>query len=84
MDSKIAFWPRTTYVGGLTTPDDIRGIVQVLDEIGYKGEYVVQNYKQSVGVREKDTTWFYEPPKEEIEPILKDLPKKLTIRLEWR
>jgi len=84
LDSNVRLWPRTTYVGGLTTLDDIRGIVQVLHEIGYKGEYVVQNYVQSVGVRDRDTTWFYSPQKEEVKPILKELPKKISIRLEWR
>ncbi|NHJ14602.1 MAG: radical SAM protein [Candidatus Thorarchaeota archaeon] len=84
MDSDVAFWPRTTYVGGLTTPEDILGIIQLLDEMGFKGEYVVQNYISSVGVRQKDTTWFYNPPRSELDPVLKDLPKKISLRLEWR
>lgn len=84
MDSDVAFWPRTTYVGGLTTPQDILGIAQILDEIGYKGEYLVQNYIPSVGVREKETTWYYAPPKAELESITKKLPKGISLRLEWR
>ncbi len=84
MDSKAAFWPRTTYVGGLTTPSDIKGIAQLLHELGFKGEYVVQNYVTSVGVRDKETTWFYSPPKSEIEPVLKGLPNKISVRLDWR
>ena len=35
MKSDVAFWPRTTYVGGLMSPSEIEGIMDFLSSIGF-------------------------------------------------
>lgn len=84
IDSDVLFWPRTTYVGNLTTPDDIRGILVTLQELGFRGEYVVQNYIDSTGTREAEVAAFEKPNREELESLRSNLPSGITMRLEWR
>ncbi|MHA2397156.1 MAG: anaerobic ribonucleoside-triphosphate reductase activating protein, partial [Candidatus Thorarchaeota archaeon] len=61
LDSEISFWPRTTYVGGLTEPSDILRISELLSELGFEGEYIVQNFMKSAGTREVDVEGYTEP-----------------------
>jgi len=84
LDSNVLFWPRTTYVGNLTTPDDIKAILEVLHELGFNGEYLVQNYIDSAGTRAEEVAAFETPNREEIEPLRSILPSGITMRLEWR
>jgi len=84
LDSKTSFWPRTTYVGGLTEPSDILRISEILLEFGYEGEYVVQNFIKSSGTREADVTHFSEPNFEEPKSIIEKIPEGIKLRFEWR
>jgi pyruvate formate lyase activating enzyme len=84
LDSPTVFWPRTTYVGGLSKPSDIIQISQLLHSLGYRGEYVVQNFRKSSGTREMDVKDFSEPDANEIESILNQVPDGILPRLEWR
>ena len=84
LDSDVLFWPRTTFVRNLTTPDDIRAILITLQELGFRGEYVVQNYVDSAGTREAEVAAFEKPNREELEPLRSNLPSGITMRLEWR
>ena len=84
LDSDVLFWPRTTYVGNLTTPDDIKAILEALYKLGFKGEYLIQNYIDSAGTRTEEVASFEKPNREEIEPLLSNLPSGISMRLEWR
>ncbi len=84
MDSDVAFWPRTTYVGELMSPAEIDGVLKVLKEIGFQGEYVVQNYVHTSGVKKSEAKSLRVPDRDEIEPVLRRLPKGVSMRLEWR
>lgn len=84
IDSEVAFWPRTTYVGGLTESSDIVRISNQLLDIGYMGEYVIQNFMKSTGTREDDVAFFTEPEVEEVKSILDQVPEGIEIKLEWR
>ncbi|MHA2424836.1 MAG: anaerobic ribonucleoside-triphosphate reductase activating protein [Candidatus Thorarchaeota archaeon] len=84
LESDVAFWPRTTYVEGLLDLNDIREILTFLISIQFKGEYVIQNYVASTGVRESETTHISSPSIEHIQPILDESPSDIEIKLEWR
>jgi pyruvate formate lyase activating enzyme len=84
LDTSVAFWPRTTYVGGLHTPSNVIQISDLLLDLGYRGEYVVQNFKKSTGTREDDVKEFIESDVSEIESILEQVPEGIQLHLEWR
>ena len=84
LESEVSFWPRTTYVGGLTEPSDILKISEILSDLGFVGEYVVQNFKRSTGTRKTDTESFSEPDVDELTKIIDQIPDGITMRLEWR
>ncbi len=84
LDTEVSFWPRTTHVGGLTQPSDILKISEILSDLGFEGEYVVQNFVKSKGTREADIESFTEPNLDELRPILDQIPKGINLRLEWR
>jgi pyruvate formate lyase activating enzyme len=84
MASDVTFWPRTTYVGELMSPDEIQGILWVLKEIEFEGEYVVQNYVHSHGVRDHESSKLSVPKREDLDPILEELPDGIRMHLEWR
>ncbi|TFG31686.1 radical SAM protein [Candidatus Thorarchaeota archaeon] len=84
MKSKAAFWPRTTYVGKLMNNFEILQIAEMLREIGYTGDYLVQNFLKSAGTRETDVAGFEEPDIKELEDILESIPDGISIKLEWR
>ncbi|MHA1962966.1 MAG: anaerobic ribonucleoside-triphosphate reductase activating protein [Candidatus Thorarchaeota archaeon] len=84
LDSEVSFWPRTTYVGGLTKPTDILKISALLSDIGFEGEYVVQNFIKSAGTREADAESFTEPVVDELASIIDKIPEGISLRLEWR
>ena len=82
--SNVKFWPRTTYVGGLTKPMEIVDIAELLRDFGYKGDYLVQNFKKSSGTRESDVADYYEPEISEIGEIAEQIPEEINLKLEWR
>ncbi|TET06185.1 MAG: anaerobic ribonucleoside-triphosphate reductase activating protein [Candidatus Thorarchaeota archaeon] len=84
LDSGVRFWPRTTYVGGMTQPAEILKISGLLSEMGFEGDYLVQNFKKSSGTREKDVSDYYEPDFTELESIVDDIPTTVNLKLEWR
>ncbi len=84
LDSEVRFWPRTTYVGGLTQPVEILKISTLLSEMGFEGDYLVQNFKKSSGTREKDVSDYHEPDFTELESIMDDIPTTINLKLEWR
>lgn len=84
MDSDVLFWPRTTYVGGLMSVDDIQGIFDLLSEIGFRGEYLIQNYMESAGTRKADVEGFYSVPESEVSEIGGSVPSGISVKLEWR
>jgi pyruvate formate lyase activating enzyme len=84
VDSDLKFWPRTTYVGGLTIYHEIIDIAEMLLDFGYKGDYLVQNFKKSSGTRAHDVATYYEPDISEIEQIVNRIPPGINLKLEWR
>ena len=84
LDSDVRFWPRTTYVGGLTLPAEILEISGLLKEMGFEGDYLVQNFKKSSGTREKDVSDYHEPVLAELESIVDKIPPSINLKLEWR
>ncbi len=84
LESEIAFWPRTTYVGGLTTPSDILRIAELLLDLGFGGKYIVQNFIKSAGTREADTESFSAPNIDELTSLMDQIPEGIDLRLEWR
>ena len=84
LSSDVSFWPRTTYVGGLSNRSDILKISQILLDFGYEGEYTVQNFLKSAGTREADTLLLSEPDIEEPRSVLDQIPTGIDVRLEWR
>ncbi|MFW9927681.1 MAG: radical SAM protein [Candidatus Thorarchaeota archaeon] len=84
MESEVSFWPRTTYVGGLTRPVEILEISNLLLEMGYEGDYLVQNFKKSSGTREVEVAKYYEPDLEELHLVIDDFPSGINLKLEWR
>ena len=84
IESEVKFWPRTTYVGKLMTPDEILQIANILHELGYQGEYLIQNYKKSSGTRAEIVADYDEATPEELEPLHESMPSGITLKLEWR
>ena len=84
IESKVMFWPRTTYVGKLMKPDEILQIANILHEMGFQGEYLIQNYKKSAGTRAEIVADFEESSQDELESLYDSLPSGITLKLEWR
>ena len=84
MNSEVTFWPRTTYIGGLMTREDIVGIIAYLRSIGFQGDYTVQNYMASAGVRPEESKMLELPEKSDIESLQDSMPKGINLKIEWR
>ena len=84
ISSDVSFWPRTTYTGSLLSTSDIIEIMQVLDEMGYRGEYIIQNYVASAGVRQSEKDTLRVPDISEIESVRNEAPDGIKVRFEWR
>ncbi|MBN2228765.1 MAG: radical SAM protein [Candidatus Thorarchaeota archaeon] len=84
VSSNVSFWPRTTYVGNLMNSEEILQISQELAQMGFRGEYLVQNYKRSSGTRESHVVGFVEPERDEIESLIDKVPSQISLKLEWR
>jgi pyruvate formate lyase activating enzyme len=84
LESEVNFWPRTTYVGRWMRPDEIVEIANLLDRVGFSGDYLVQNYKQSAGTRKSDTDGFEEPSLSELDCIQEKLPSSIILKFDWR
>jgi pyruvate formate lyase activating enzyme len=84
IDSEVKFWPRTTYVGRLMSPDEIQKIANILHDIGFQGEYLIQNYKKTSGTRVDIVADFEEAEQNELEPLIDSMPSGITLKLEWR
>ncbi len=84
MASGVMFWPRTTYAAGLMVPDDIRMIADELALLGFRGQYLVQNYVPSAGVRPDSVSKLRPPNREDIECLKTDMPSGITMKLDWR
>jgi pyruvate formate lyase activating enzyme len=84
MDSDVSFWPRTTFVGGLMTLEDLMGVVDFLSSVGFQGEYLVQNFIKSAGTREEEVEGFYSGNPDEIASLTESTPPGIRVRLEWR
>lgn len=84
IDSQVTFWPRTTYVGRLMKASEIQKIANLLYELEFQGEYLIQNYKESAGTRASEVATFEDPDKNELKPLLDSMPKGITLKLEWR
>ena len=84
LESDVAFWPRTTYVGRWMHPEEIVRIAHILAKQGYEGDYLIQNFIQSSGTRKSDIIHFEQPSREEIEQIINEIPVQMALKLEWR
>ena len=84
IDSTVEFWPRITYASRLMTANDVVQIADALNEMGYQGKLLVQNYIKSAGVRDETSTCCSEPDKSELGSIPDLLPKGVHLALEWR
>ncbi|MHA2064202.1 MAG: hypothetical protein ACXABY_07460, partial [Candidatus Thorarchaeota archaeon] len=76
--------PRTTFTGSLLSTKDIIEIRKVLAGLGFRGDYVLQNYVASSGVRQSEKAKLSTPDISEIESMRDKTPDGVTIRLEWR
>ena len=83
-ESSAAFWPRTTFVGHLMSMDDIRRIVELLEELQFEGTYTIQNYVVSAGVREEETSSLDVVSEEAVRSEIETLNPSFEVRLEWR
>lgn len=84
ISSDVEFWPRTTFTGSLLSSNDITDIVHELDELGFSGEYVVQNYVASSGVRQSEKSYLKVPDISELDAAKHDWSDRIEVRLEWR
>jgi pyruvate formate lyase activating enzyme len=84
LKSDVDFWPRTTYIGRWMHPSEIIEIAGLLSEIGFSGEYLVQNYVKSAGTRDSDTVDFERPTLSEFESIQEKLPPSIVLKFDWR
>ncbi|MFO7835488.1 MAG: anaerobic ribonucleoside-triphosphate reductase activating protein [Candidatus Thorarchaeota archaeon] len=84
LDSDVELWPRTTYVGGLMTPDDLVCIGETLDALGYSGDYLVQNYVASAGIREDEAEGLEEPDLDDLAGIEDKMPSGIELKYQWR
>ncbi|MFX1261640.1 MAG: anaerobic ribonucleoside-triphosphate reductase activating protein [Promethearchaeota archaeon] len=84
ISSDVEFWPRTTFTGSLLSSADITAIVHELDELGFSGEYVIQNYVASSGVRESEKPYLKVSDISELEAATQEVPDRIELRLEWR
>ncbi|MFW9875052.1 MAG: anaerobic ribonucleoside-triphosphate reductase activating protein [Candidatus Thorarchaeota archaeon] len=85
MQTKIDFEIRTTYVERLLTPDDFREIIKYLKNIGFKGNFVLQQYQFLEGVGEEFKKIFSKPEHDFLVKLLKPykdlkLPFKIFLR----
>ncbi|MFX1377172.1 MAG: anaerobic ribonucleoside-triphosphate reductase activating protein [Promethearchaeota archaeon] len=67
---EIDFEIRTTFVGKLLTSEDIGNIIKFLEHIGFKGNFVLQQYQFSEGVGEEFKKIFSKPEHEILMNIL--------------
>ncbi len=67
---------RTTYVDNLHTPQDVHEILFFLEDLGFKGNFVLQQYQFSEGVGEKYREIYYIPEHENLMKILHTYPNK--------
>ncbi|NWF96766.1 MAG: anaerobic ribonucleoside-triphosphate reductase activating protein [Candidatus Thorarchaeota archaeon] len=81
LDSHVAFWPRTTYASGLLSPDDILEIAHVLSELGFKGQYTVQNYVPRPSCQESEA--MRRPQLDELKDLQNMDVNGVRIRLNW-
>lgn len=84
INSEVTFWPRTTFVGGLSTSDDIVCIMDILSSMGFKGQYLVQDYIESAGVRENERSKFRKTELSELEGLREKAPDGIDLRFQWR
>ncbi len=84
MNSNVDFWPRTTYVGKLMNAKEILAIAKILKQIGFSGNYLVQNFIKSSGTRATEIVGFEEPDISELDSVLESIPDGINLKLEWR
>ncbi|MHA1636872.1 MAG: anaerobic ribonucleoside-triphosphate reductase activating protein [Candidatus Thorarchaeota archaeon] len=84
MESDVEFWPRTTYAGKLMSQSDIIGILKFLSSINFQGDYTIQNYMASAGVRPLEADLLEEPQKTDIDELVDTVPDGINLRIEWR
>ena len=85
MQNEIDFEIRTTYVERLLTSDDISEIINFLESVGFKGNFVLQQYQFFEGVGEEFKKIFSKPEHEILLNLLKpyknvDLPFDVFLR----
>ncbi|MFX1417442.1 MAG: anaerobic ribonucleoside-triphosphate reductase activating protein [Promethearchaeota archaeon] len=83
--TNIDFEIRTTYVTKLITSNDLSEIINFLDKIGFKGNFVLQQYQFFEGVGEKFKEIFSKPEHEVLVNLLRpyrdiDLAFKIFLR----
>jgi len=67
----LDFEIRTTYVGNLLSPDDFQKIIEFLKSIGFKGNFVLQQYQYREGVGEKFKEIFLKPEHDALIDLLR-------------
>ncbi|MFW9818799.1 MAG: hypothetical protein ACFFE5_04250, partial [Candidatus Thorarchaeota archaeon] len=82
---QIDFEIRTTFVGKLLDADDIDDIIESLKNVGFEGNFVLQQYQYFEGVGEKYKKVFTKPGHDILVDMLekykqKDLPFKIFLR----
>ncbi len=82
--SDVELWPRTTYAQNLLSPQDIADIIDNLEQIGFEGRYVIQDYVPSSGVREGEAPTLERPKKEDLAEIVSTQSGKIEVDLQFR
>jgi len=67
----LDFEIRTIYVGNLLSPDDIQNIIEFLKGIGFKGNFVLQQYQYQEGVDERFKEIFSKPEHDALIDLLR-------------
>ncbi len=78
------FWPRTTYVGNLLSPQDLVDILEFLEGVGFDGTYTIQNYVQSAGVRPDETSHLVELDMSDAVDAVESFAPSFDISFMWR
>ncbi|UCE09589.1 MAG: radical SAM protein [Candidatus Thorarchaeota archaeon] len=84
LDSDVQIWPRTTFASKLMNSQDLVRVMEVLSEMGFRGEYVVQNYVESAGVSDEGRLCCVKPELSEVQTITECAPAGIQVRFDWR
>ncbi len=79
-DAGVRVWPRTTYVGDLMSPEELIQIAELLHEMGFQGEYLIQKYvPRNVPIPGSNGVRMRTPTIEEVLPLAEHMPRGIRL-----